>query len=498
VISLRQVERYALYDEIASGGMATVYLARLRGQIGFSRLVAMKALHAQYAKEEAFRAMFLDEARLVSRVRHPNVVPTIDVLEAQGELFLVMDYVHGESLARLLAAAKKRDEPVPIGVACSILIDTLEGLHAAHEATGEDGAPLSVVHRDVSPQNILVGVNGVAQVADFGIAKAAGRLSEKFSLHNSVKGKAGYMAPEQVRGKTDRRSDVYAAGVVLWETLVGEKLFTGDSFLEIVTKALDADVAAPSTLRDDVSAELDAVVRKAIVHDVSSRFATAREMAVALEKCGPRASQREVGAWVAKVAGDSLERRSVLIAKIESGESEPADAVEDEPVDSKPRRDTNIETLSDRGNPGVAPITVLTGTISEAQHKAKSNRSGRTALVAIVALGFGSLAVFGVMHSRSSSPPTTVQASSAPSDLVPPPPAISASVDDIATASASAPTPTTSAAVSPSSTKKKHVLHHEHVTPKPPSVAASGSSTPCHWEQLPDEQGIMIPKKVCP
>jgi serine/threonine-protein kinase len=483
--------------------MATVYLARLRGQTGFSRLVAMKALHAQYAKEEAFRAMFLDEARLVSRVRHPNVVPTIDVLEAQGELFLVMDYVHGESLSRLLAVAEEREEPVPLGIVRSILIDTLEGLHAAHEATGENGAPLSVVHRDVSPQNILVGVNGVAQVADFGIAKAAGRLSEKFSLHNSVKGKAGYMAPEQLRGKTDRRADIYAVGVVLWETLVGEKLFTGDSFLEIVTKALDADVPSPSTLRADVSPELDAVVRRAIVHDLPARFSTAREMAVALEKSGTRASHREVGEWVAKIARESLERRGALISKIETGSSDNRDDVEDEeaaiPIS---RRATKVETILDRENPGAAPITVLTGTISEQQSAPKKNRAGLVAL-GVLGVGMSALAIFTVMHSRSqSSSAPTVAVAPAPSNSVPPPPAISGAISAAPVADALA-TPSASASSAPASTtpaptkRQHHVPSHELPAPKP-HVDAPAPSAPCHWEQLPDEQGIMIPKKVCP
>ncbi len=160
--------------------------------------------------------MFLDEARIVSRIRHPNVVATLDVVESDGELFLVMEYVHGESLGKLLKACSTQGLTIPIPIAVAIAIDTLEGLHAAHEATAEDGAPLGVVHRDISPQNLIVGVDGVTHVADFGIAKAVGRLAEKFSVENTVKGKAGYMAPEQLRGKSDRCADVFAVGVVLW------------------------------------------------------------------------------------------------------------------------------------------------------------------------------------------------------------------------------------------------------------------------------------------
>ena len=318
----QNVGRYSLYDEIASGGMATVYLARQRGEKGFSRVVAVKMLHAHYAKEEAFCAMFLDEARLVSRIRHRNVVATLDVLEDDGNLLLVMEYVHGASLSGLLRAAVGAGACVPASIASAIFVDTLEGLHAAHEATSEQGTPLDVVHRDVSPQNILVGVDGVAHVADFGVAKAVGRLAEKYSVHHTVKGKAGYMAPEQVKGKVDCRTDVYAAGVVLWETLVGERLYTGESFMEIVAKSLDGAAPPPSSRRPELGTALDAIVLKALASDPKDRYATAREMAIALEQSVPRAGAREVGDWVRETDKTVLARRQQQIVRIESGEAD--------------------------------------------------------------------------------------------------------------------------------------------------------------------------------
>lgn len=156
--------------------MATVHIGRLKGPVGFARTVAIKRLHSQFAKDHDFVAMFVDEARLAARIRHPNVVPIIDVVADNGELLLVMDYVEGEALHYLLAAQRARDELVPPEIGIKIMIEVLAGLHAAHEATTERGRPLGIVHRDVSPQNIIVGVDGVSHLIDFGVAKAAGRI----------------------------------------------------------------------------------------------------------------------------------------------------------------------------------------------------------------------------------------------------------------------------------------------------------------------------------
>jgi serine/threonine-protein kinase len=239
----RTVGRYLLGEQIAFGGMASVHLGRLEGGAGFSRLVAVKRLHPQYASTPDVEAMLLDEARLAARTRHPNVVPILDVVSHEGELVLVMEYVHGEALSKLLRAARARGAHVPAPVASAIVSGLLHGLHAAHEARDERGRPLDIVHRDVSPQNVLVGADGLARVADFGIAKAAGRLQS--TRDGQLEGKLGYMAPEQfLTSEIDRRVDIWAAGVVLWECVAGERLHDGDQ-PGLVMNAILQGSAAP-------------------------------------------------------------------------------------------------------------------------------------------------------------------------------------------------------------------------------------------------------------
>jgi len=312
----RTIGRYALFGELAAGGMATVHLGRFLGPVGFSRTVAIKRLHAQFAKDPDFVSMFLDEARLVARIRHPNVVPTLDVVSLEGELFIVMEYVEGESLASLLRRSASRAERAPLAVSVAVMLAVLHGLHAAHEATSERGEPLHIVHRDVSPQNILVGVDGVARVLDFGVAKAAWRLQT--TQEGQLKGKLAYMAPEQLqRSDVDRRLDVYAASVVLWEALTGRRLFQGEP-QQILAQLTSATVSAPGQLVAGIPPELDRVVLRGLSREVDARFSTAHEMAVALEGAAPIASQREVGEWVRLLATTTLQQRAERVAEIES------------------------------------------------------------------------------------------------------------------------------------------------------------------------------------
>ena len=309
--------RYAIYGEIAAGGMATVHFARLFGTAGFSRTVAIKRLHAQLAKDPEFVAMFLDEAHVAARVRHPNVVPTLDVVSVDGEIFIVMEYVHGESLWRLLGIrGDAPGRPLPPRIAAAIVANVLHGLHAAHEATNEAGEPLGIVHRDVSPQNVLVGKDGVARVLDFGIVKARDRIH--VTRGGLLKGKVSYMAPEQLAGRADRRTDVYAAGVVLWEALTGKKLFVGDGDFATADKVKAGVVEPPSKLVAELPAALDAIVLRAVAKSPGDRFATADEMAMALERDVGIATPSEVGAWVASLAREVLEARARTLAEIET------------------------------------------------------------------------------------------------------------------------------------------------------------------------------------
>ncbi len=318
------VGRYAIYQEMASGGMGSVHYGRFLGPAGFARTVAIKRLHPQLAKEAEFVTMLADEARLASRIHHPNVVQTLDVVENEKGLFVVMEYVHGESLSRLLKAAAGT-APAPIVVA--IMIGALRGLHAAHEARGESGEPLGIIHRDVSPQNILVGADGQARVLDFGVAKATVRLTT--TREGQLKGKLAYMSPEQLQGEVvDRRSDIYAASVVLWEALAGVRLFEGASEGALLKKILAGVTRGPSfanrsgktldTRAMAVIEQLDSVVLRGLRQDPSERFATAREMAVALESTTKVASMEAVEEWVSATAEVVLARRSQAVLAIET------------------------------------------------------------------------------------------------------------------------------------------------------------------------------------
>jgi eukaryotic-like serine/threonine-protein kinase len=312
------IGRYALYDEIASGGMATVNIGRLLGPVGFSRTVAIKRMHANLAKDPEFVSMFLDEARLAARIRHPNVIGTLDVVALSGELFLVMEYVHGESLFRLMKTARDRGTPIPLPIASAIIIGVLDGLHAAHEATNEREEPLSIVHRDVSPHNVIVGASdGLARVLDFGIAKAADRTHS--TRDGQIKGKLSYMAPEQLSSEfVDRRSDIYSASVVFWEAITGARLFPGESELKsMVMKVLSTEPDPPSRYVPGLSPEVESLVMRGLKKDPAERFQTAREMARQLQRAVPIAAASDVAEWVQSMAGSVIGERAKRVAIIE-------------------------------------------------------------------------------------------------------------------------------------------------------------------------------------
>jgi serine/threonine-protein kinase len=318
-----------MYDEIASGGMATVHFGRLLGEAGFLRTVAIKHLLPHYSHDAEFISMFLDEARLAARIQHPNATVPLDVvvLEESEEIFLIMEYIHGDTLARLLKGAQNTKNPAPPSVIASIMSGALHGLHAAHEATNELGVPLNIVHRDVSPQNIMVGVDGVARVLDFGVAKAISRLQS--TRQGQMKGKLAYMAPEQVRsGDVDRRVDVFAAGIVLWEALTLKNLFKADDPAGIVAKVLAGPIGHPSVINPDVPPALDRVVMAALERDVSIRFQTAGDFASAIEEAIPLSARRKVGEWVTQVGSKGLALRADKLSRIE-GASFDADSSND-------------------------------------------------------------------------------------------------------------------------------------------------------------------------
>jgi serine/threonine-protein kinase len=313
---VKMLGRYQLCDCIGRGGMAQVHLGRLLGPVGFSRTVAIKRLHPHLASDPEFVSMFVDEARLASRIRHPNVMPILDVAAQDDELFLVMEYVPGESLAALLKAAASERTRVPLPVAVAVVVQVLQGLQAAHDAT-DAGDPLPIIHRDVSPQNVLVGADGVARLLDFGIAKARGRIH--YTREGVVKGKPRYMSPEQISGQElTPTTDIFAASVVLWECLTGQHLFFGDSDEQIRRQVVAGSYRPPSAVADGIGPELDAVVLRGLSADPHDRFPSAHAMALELARHCSVASTMEVSAWVKSLAADTLALRAAAVASIEA------------------------------------------------------------------------------------------------------------------------------------------------------------------------------------
>ncbi len=314
-----RVGPYKLLLPIASGGMATVFLARKRGAGGFERMVALKLTHAHLRNEPGWAEDLVEEAKLAARIRHPNVVQVLDVEDDAAGVFLVMEYVEGSTLAALMRHAQRTKERVPIDVALRVLCDALAGLHAAHELRDDGGQLVGLVHRDFTPHNVLVGLDGVARLTDFGVAKAAIRVS--VTTTGIVKGKAGYMPPEQVRGEPlDRRSDVWAAGVVAWELLAGRRLHKAG--IDPVAMLLSAATRAPDRLRDvrlDIPAALDETVASALLLDRTRRWPTAAAFCERLiATCGvPLADPAIVADFVDMVVGGELATRRAQVAELD-------------------------------------------------------------------------------------------------------------------------------------------------------------------------------------
>ena len=276
--------RYRLRYQIASGGMATVYLARAGGPAGFDKPVAIKRMHPHLARRPPFVQMFLDEARISSRVNHPNVCSVFDFGEVHGSYYMAMEYLVGEPLTVVLATLARTgefDTPRWRALAARIVSDACEGLHAAHDLRDGEGRPMSVVHRDVSPSNLFVTFDGAVKVVDFGVAKAEGRLHQ--TTTGTLKGKFAYMAPEQVQGAdVDRRADVWSLGVCLWEMLSCQRLFRRKTEMETMNAIIRDPIASPSELVEGVPEELSRITLRALSRDATKRHQSARELGRAL------------------------------------------------------------------------------------------------------------------------------------------------------------------------------------------------------------------------
>jgi eukaryotic-like serine/threonine-protein kinase len=317
--------RYELLLPIAKGGMASVWAARLRGTRGFQKMVAIKTMLPGLVDDLHFERMFLDEASLASQVRHPHVIEILDLGEVDRILYLVMEWVDGEPLNIIMKYAATRGG-IPLAIAVSITAQACRGLHAAHELRDEHGALVGLVHRDVSPQNVLLTYEGVVKVVDFGVAKATSRASNETEA-GQLKGKIAYMSPEQLRAeRIDRRTDVFAMGILLYMMTTGTHPFRGDDQGQTIRRISDdAPVTPPSSIVPGYPAGLEAVVLQALAKDASKRYPTANDMLIGLTRALPPSmrpsTDEEVAEFLRALLPDRLEKRkSAIKAALEAAD----------------------------------------------------------------------------------------------------------------------------------------------------------------------------------
>jgi serine/threonine-protein kinase len=339
--------RYELLYPYAQGGMATVWLGRVQGKHGFEKLVAIKTILPHLASDEGFRAMFLDEASVAARIRHPNVADVLDLGEEHDTLYMVLEWVNGDAWSKLWNAAQAAQQAIPVDILLRIGADACAGLHAAHELRDDLGNPLGVVHRDVSPQNILITVAGVTKVIDFGIAKALDRTAEETKT-GTLKGKAQYASPEQVRqvrGQSiDRRTDIWAIGTILYHYLSGHLPYEGKNDLQTLKNLTSGRPPAP--LPPSVPPQVAQVVMTALAHQPEQRFQTALDMQRALEAAISRpTTNTDVAALMAQLLNDRIEMRRKDLAEAL------AEAEERNPKPKGPRQ--RLASLSELAPPPI-------------------------------------------------------------------------------------------------------------------------------------------------
>ncbi|MEQ9495698.1 MAG: protein kinase [Deltaproteobacteria bacterium] len=325
----KKIGRYRVLCELGTGSMASLYLGRAGGLGGFERLFALKVVHPHLCRKPAFIDMFLNEARIAASVHHPNVVPVYEIDVDDGQYFLAMDYVSGETLALLLRSTWHAQRDLPMRFAAHIVASAAEGLHAAHELTDAEGASRNVVHRDVAPQNIMIGYDGIVRVTDFGIAKAMDSVSQ--TKPGVLKGTVAYMSPEQVRGQElDRRVDVFALGVLLWEATLGLRLFKDKTELRTAGRILRMAPPPPTSMHDDYPEALEHIVMKALAKDSDERYPTARALSedlFAYLATEERVTASEMEKFLGEVFSKRLEQRRAL--ERDAAETEPPENLGD-------------------------------------------------------------------------------------------------------------------------------------------------------------------------
>lgn len=520
-----RLDRYELMFPLAEGGMAAVWLARLRGKRGFEQLVAIKVIKPHLSEDMRFEEMFLDEARIASRIRHPNVAGILDLGEEQGILYLVMEWVDGDSLSRTRRLVAKHGAKLPLRISLRIMADVAAGLHAAHEQKDESGANLGVIHRDVSPQNILVSTSGAVKVIDFGIAKARNRAAAE-TTDGLVKGKVAYMSPEQAEGlPIDRRADVWAVGVCLYELVTGRLPFDGDSQQEILRLLVRGTDVPP--LPNDVPSVVRGVIGQALARDPADRFLTAAALERALEGALttldlPTTSD-DIATFLNATCPERLQARREMLAEVEKV-TESLDGAAASAGDDGDRREPETKDVTPPSSTVTAPLPTSTQPVLRTEHAAAKSSldvgkepivetqvthsaerapmttspKSRAVVLAIVALsGLSGAVAWGWRASQRSAKTTTAMAATtgtpatptlAPS-ATPAAPATSTLVEPAAAISMPAPS-ATQKAVLPTAPATRITTAAK---PSPPrqTTAATPSATAYDSDGIP----IIVPKK---
>ena len=427
-----KLDRYELLCPMADGGMASVWIARQTGKHGFRRLVAVKTILPKYASEARFQRMFIDEARIASRIEHANVVQIVDVGEQHNVTYLVMEYVDGDALSKLHRELERKGMRLPPGVILRVLADVCGGLHAAHELRDDGGLLLGVVHRDVSPQNVLVSGTGVAKLIDFGIAKARDRLSGDTNA-DQLKGKVRYMAPEQALGRTmDRRADLWAVGALLYHLLCGKPPYEGENDMQ--TLFLLSSGRPPTPLPPSVHPAIVALVKHALAHAPDKRFSTALELGRAIEAAMVEAqvetSTAAVAAFLAEHVSERAQKRKDAIGlglKAAEERDKYARMLHSNADSTGPTSDpgSGILTASLRGlDPPSLPTAATLGSASmEVLPRGRSRGMALAITAAVVGVALG---IAGLVALATSGPSRRAAGTTTSVAIAPPPPILAA------------------------------------------------------------------------
>jgi len=383
----QKLGRYHLHCQLATGGMASVYLASLESAAGLGKLVAVKQIHDHLSQNKEFVHMFMDEARLISRIEHPNVCGVYEFGREEGSYLLTMEYLSGVTLRGIINVLRRQSGSEPaFPYVMAMISQSAEGLHAAHELRADDGTRYNLIHRDLSPQNLFVTFEGVTKLLDFGVAHAANKLHQ--TKPGVVKGKFAYMAPEYLRRKeeVDHRVDVWSLGVVLWELLTLRSLFKRDVEAETISALLTEDIPAPSSINEQVPKELDAIVLKALAREPKERYQTARELSMALRQLSRKLNvlmgSVELEVWLGELIPEEKHRQLELARTVR------------ESTTARHRLAPELGSLPPRSSASLPAIDV---TISEAPTRVASPRRVAMPLVAALAvlgIGIGAYAAF--------------------------------------------------------------------------------------------------------